>query len=222
MTDKKEAVILLHGIADTMINMVAVEHVLKKQGYDAYNITYPSLKHDIKTLSLHLKDVLEEKNTWSDYDKVHFVTHSMGGLVSGFYLQDHKGEIPEEKMGRVIMLGTPHGGSEVADALCNLWAYKVFYGPAGQELTTHARKENQIEPWYELGVIAGTQDWLKKIGEVFSMGPHDGCVSIESTKLEGMSDHIILPIHHSIMGLSPQIHKQIIVFLQQGRFHHDQ
>ena len=37
---------------------------------------------------------------------------------------------------RVVMLGPPNGGSEVADLLKNVAPYRAFYGPAGQQLGT--------------------------------------------------------------------------------------
>ena len=220
MDKRNDTVILLHGIGHSMINMIFLEKFLKKHGYKTCNITYPSLKHDIKTLSQWLHDKLKEKQVWQTAHKVHFVTHSMGGLVSGFYLQDFKNNIPSEKLGRVVMLGAPHGGSEVADGLQDFWLYKLVFGPAGQDLTTHARKNDQIQPDYELGIIAGTQNWLYPLGKIFINQPHDGCVSVESTKLDGMKDHIILPVLHGIMGWNPKIRKQTLYFLEHGEFCH--
>ena len=215
---RRDLVVLLHGIGHSMLNMLVLEKVLKKQGYATLNITYPSMKHDIKALSKWLHDKLEMHQIWQNSDKVHFVTHSMGGLVGGFYLQDFRSAVPPEKLGRVVMLGTPHGGSEVADGLQDFWLYKLVFGPAGQELTTDIRKNDQINVDYELGIIAGTQNWLYPLGKVFIDQPHDGCVSVESTKLEGMKDHIILPVLHGIMGWSPKIQKQILYFLECGEF----
>ena len=220
MTYKNETVVLLHGIGHSMMNMLFLEKALKKQGYTTYNLTYPSLRHDIKTLSKWLNDKLEKKQIWRSSDKVHFVTHSMGGLVSGFYLQDFKEVVHAEKLGRVVMLGTPHGGSEVADGLQDFWLFKLIFGPAGQELTTHARKDDQIKPDYELGIIAGTQNWMYPLGKVLIDQPHDGCVSVESTKLDGMKDHVILPVLHGFMGWSPKIQKQTLHFLEHGEFRH--
>jgi hypothetical protein len=118
------------------------------------------------------------------------------------------------------MLGTPHGGSEVADFFHKNMLYKRYFGPAGQELTTGVRTKEKIKPWYELGMIAGKQDWLYPLGQFCIQKEHDGCVSVESTKLDGQKDHIILPVMHGVMGWSPKIHKQTIHFLQHGVFSH--
>lgn len=218
MNRRSESVVLLHGIGHSMLNMLLLERVLKKQGYKTYNLTYPSLKHGIKTLSAWLHNTLQDKQVWQNSDKVHFIGHSMGGLVIGFYLQNFKSSIPAETMGRVVMLGTPHGGSQVADGLQNFWLYKLIFGPAGQELTTQARRAEQIKPDYELGIIAGTQNWLYPLGKIFIPHPHDGCVSVESTKLDGMADHLVLPVLHGIMGWSASVHKQALHFLRHGQF----
>lgn len=213
-----EIVVLLHGIGHSMFNMVALERALKRAGYQTLNITYPSLRHDIKALSKWLHERLSSEKIWKQADCVHFVAHSMGGLVGGFYLQDFEDEIPADRLGRFVMLGTPHGGSKVADGLKDFWLYKLIFGPAGQELTTDARGKDQIHPRYELGIIAGTQNWLYPLGKVFFDQSHDGCVSVESTKLEGMTDHLTLPVLHGFMGWSPKVQRQVLTFLEEGQF----
>lgn len=216
----KELVVLMHGIGHSMINLYRMELRLKRAGYETLNLTYPSLRHRISDLSLWLRERLQEKQVWITYHKVHFVAHSMGGLVSGFYLQDYKEDIPVGKLGRVVMLSTPHGGSEVADALKDLWLYKFVFGPAGQELTTDQRPSRQISPYYELGIIAGTKHWLYPLGMRFIPALHDGCVSVKNTKLKGMSDHIALPVLHGFMGWNKQVCKQAQHFLENGGFDH--
>ena len=215
-----EIVILLHGIGHSMWNMVFVEKHLKKNGYKTLNITYPSCEHEIDDLTKWLHNKLIAEQVWNNYDRVHFTAHSMGGLVSGFYLENFKEKIPQDKLGRVVMLGTPHGGSEVADGLCHIPLYKKVFGPAGQQLTTCARQNNRINPYYDLGIIAGTQNWLYPLGQIFIKYPNDGCVSVESTKLPGMKDHMTLSILHGFMGWSSKIHHQITYFLENGEFNH--
>jgi hypothetical protein len=214
----KEKVVLLHGIGHTLWNMVFIEKALKDAGYKTFNLSYPSLKHDIRTLSSWLDSKVACSQVWQNSPKVHFVTHSMGGLVAGFYLDTKRDEIPEDKMGRVVMLGPPHGGSEVADFLKGNPLYKWVFGPAGQELTTQVRTNEKITPWYELGIIAGKQNWVYPFGLYCIKDENDGCVSVTSTRIEGMKDHIIMPVLHGFMGWSPEVHEQVIHFLQTGYF----
>lgn len=214
----KETVVLLHGIGHSLWNMTMVERALQKAGYATLNLSYPSRKHDIQFLSQWLADTLDAQGVWRDSNKVHFVGHSMGGLVIGLYLQNHRAALPTEKMGRVVMLGTPHGGSEVADGLKDNMLYQFVFGPAGQELTTATRGANKIKPWYDLGVIAGTQNWMYPLGQAFIKDDNDGCVSVESTRLDGMKDHIVLPVMHGFMGWDGNVHRQIEAFLKGGAF----
>lgn len=216
----KEAVILLHGIGHAAIHMIFMEKALEKAQYKTLSLTYPSLKKDIRENAQWLQDKLEQNDIWQTYNKVHFVCHSMGGLVTGFYLQDFKDAIPAEKMGRVVMLGTPHGGSEVADMLKDFAPYQWVFGPAGQELTTDARKKEQVKPWYDLGMIAGTWGKLHPLGGFAMKQEHDGCVSIDSTHLPGMKDHITMPVSHSFMSWNSDVHKQVVHFLKNGTFDH--
>lgn len=217
----KETVILMHGIGHSLWNMIMVEKALKANGYKVMNLSYPSRKNDIKTLAGWLNRKITTTCLWETEEKIHFIGHSMGGLVIGTYLEQYKQACPAEKMGRVIMLGTPHGGSEVADFLHKNPLYQWVFGPAGQELTTHVRQDNKIQPWYDLGIIAGTQNWMYPLGLFCIKETNDGCVSVKSTKLEGMKDHLIISALHGLMGWQPKIHKQILHFLKHGIFNHE-
>lgn len=216
--NSRQTVVILHGIGHSLWNMVFIERALKKAGYRTLNLSYPSRKHDIETLSGWLNNRLAENQTWENSDRVHFVGHSMGGLVAGTYLQLHRDRFPAERMGRVVMLGTPHGGSEVADFLHQNPLYKYVFGSAGQQLTTHARRDNKLQPWYELGIIAGSHNWAYPFGLFCIREMNDGCVSISSSKLDGMKDHVITPALHGFMGWMPEIHTHILSFLENGEF----
>lgn len=215
---EQETVVLLHGIGHNKMFMIALEKVLQRQGYNTLNLTYPSLRQNIKNLASWLSKKLMQNKIWEKSARVHFVVHSMGGLVSGTYLDLYQDQISKDKMGRVVMLGTPHGGSEVADFLQENPLYKWAFGPAGQELTTSAREADKIKPWYELGIIAGAPDKTFTIGQFFIDTDHDGCVSVESTKVEGMTAHKTMPVLHSLMAWMPDVQKQVIHFLKEGTF----
>lgn len=219
--DGAEAVILLHGIGHTRWNMRPMETALRRAGYETLSLSYPSRRHDIAALSDWLAARIVQSGIWARAARVHFVCHSMGGLVAGGYLESRRADIPAKKAGRVVMLGTPHGGSEVADTLCRLKIYQWVFGPAGQELTTRARGMRRLTPWYELGIVAGTRAWLYPAGLLFIPGIHDGCVSVESTRLPGQKDHLSVPVLHGFMSWSPAIQRQTIHFLQNGQFHRD-
>ena len=217
---ENEIVIILHGIGHNQWNMVFLEWFLKRKGYRTLNLTYPSRKQGIQELASWLNLKLNTKQVWEGYNAVHFVGHSMGGLVIDRYLNIFKSGPMQNKMGRVVMLGTPHGGSEVADYLHQNLLYKFVFGPAGQELTTRARLESRVYPWYELGIIAGRRNWGYPLGWMCIKTEHDGCVSVESTKLEGMKDHITLSVMHGLMSWNGKVYKQVACFIQKGMFSH--
>lgn len=213
-----ETVVLLHGIAKTSNSMKPVEAALRKAGYDVLSITYPSTKKNVRALAAGLREKPLNSAFWDNAEIVHFVTHSMGGLVVQRYLDLYRQDIPAGKLGRVVMMGPPNGGSEVADLLQNISLYRWYYGPAGQDLTTRTRKAAAVTPYYELGIIAGTKEWPYIVSAFVVPGPGDGRVSVEKTKMPGMTDHMTVPATHTFIMDRSDVHRQILSFLKDGQF----
>lgn len=210
---KKQTVILLHGLARKATSMNKLEKALKEQGFTAVNVDYPSTKHDIESLAeSSIGDAIAKVESGS---KINFVTHSMGGILVRQYLRRHK----IENLGRVVMLGPPNSGSEVVDILKNMPGFKAVNGPAGMQLSAKEHGlPNQLGPAnFELGVIAGSRSINLVLSTMLPM-PNDGKVSVESTKLEGMTDHVTLPVTHTFMMRNPSVIEQVITFIQQGKF----
>lgn len=218
-----DRVIILHGVGHTKFDMVGISAFLCKNGYKASAISYPSTRLNLEGLAAYVGGKLEKKRIWETEGKIHFVAHSLGGLVTQKYLET----LPEDKrhrIGRVVMLGTPNKGSEVADYLQHFPPYQWVFGPAGFELTTSARKNAVEKPFYETGIIAGTTGWpyaLTNLLVPWNGLAHDGRVTVESTKTEWMKDHLIMPITHSFMPWSGKINKQVKNFLENGVFIHE-
>ena len=148
-----ECVVLLHGIAKNASSMKKLEAYLKDHGYRTVNFTYPSTTESIEALAGKYLPKAMEPCRKAQAAKIHFVTHSMGGIVVRQYLQNHR--VPEGS--RMVMLAPPNKGSEVVDSLKGLPFYKWIHGPAGQELgTDSASIPNRLKPVnIEVGVIAG-------------------------------------------------------------------
>jgi triacylglycerol lipase len=132
----KETVILLHGIGHTGLNMAGLGWGLHHSGYATQAITYPSTRLSILDNARWLLKYRLNQDFWNHQTRVHFVCHSLGGLVVESYLNLIKDIVSHDKIGKVILLGTPHAGSPIADFLKNFILYRCFFGPAGQELTT--------------------------------------------------------------------------------------
>ncbi|MDY6862183.1 MAG: alpha/beta hydrolase [Thermodesulfobacteriota bacterium] len=209
-------IILLHGLGRTSISMKRLEWVLSDKGYDVINAGYPSTKFSIRHLANdHLDRIIKEHCAEPDR-KIHFMTHSMGGIILRCYLQKHK----LANIGRVIMFGPPNQGSEIADHFKNNFLYKFFMGPAGQEIGTGLNdipcKLGPVD--FELGVIAGNST-LNPYFSYIIPGPDDGKVSVKRAKISGMKDFLVVHTSHSFMIWRKKVIKQAIYFLENGMFY---
>lgn len=210
-------VVLLHGIARSNRSMGKAEQHFAKSGYATLNIDYPSQSAPL----IELAGMLERNLRAADsgrYRKLHFLTHSMGGILVRTYLR----EFSPANLGRVVMLAPPNQGSEVADRLSRWGLFKWFYGPAGLELQTgEAGLPAALgAATFDLGVIAGSKS-LDPVSSSWLPGPDDGKVTVEGTKLDGMADHIVLPVTHTFIMRDRTVLDQAQHFLETGTFHRD-
>lgn len=206
-------VVLLHGIGRSAAAMRKMENDLRRRGYEVMNLDYDSRRYDFAELAKRIKPDIEafaaDKNR-----KLHFVGHSMGALVIRSYVQAYR----PVNMGRVVALGSPNKGSEVADFLNKTGLFERIYGPAGQQLLTSAAISEAFDPpFYEMGVIAGDRT-IDPLSSFIIPGDDDGKVSIASTHVEGQKDHIVLHANHATMPSNAAVIIETAHFLQYGFF----
>lgn len=209
----KECVILLHGLARNDNSLKKLEFVLKRKGYHTVNYNYPSTMYGVAKLAEDtISGALSQCIKGS---KINFVTHSMGGILVRQYLSTK----PIENMGRVVMLGPPNQGSQVVDTLKNIPGFKLMNGPAGMQLGTRKmdipKKLGSAN--FDLGIIAGSRS-INLVLSLMLPNPDDGKVSVENTKLEGMKDHISLPVTHPFMMKNDVVIHEVVHYLKYGKF----
>ena len=186
-------------------------------GYYVVNIDYPSREKTIEQLAGQVVPQGLEQCSFNDMGKIHFVTHSMGGIIVRYYLKNNR----LEELGRVVMLSPPSQGSEVVDELRDTIFYKWFNGPAGQQLGTGPDSlPLQLGPVdYPVGVITGDRHlFFDAYHATLIPGKDDGKVSVERAKLTGMTDFLVVPHAHSFIMDKKQVINETIYFLRHGRF----
>lgn len=211
----KDCVILLHGLVRSSASMEALEERLLSEGYYVRNIDYPSRDFPVEILAEEAVARGIQECEQESSGRIDFVTHSLGGILVRMYLKKNK----RKDIHRVVMLGPPNQGSEVVDKLKNVPGFELMNGPAGMQLGTKTsdipKSLGPVE--FELGVIAGTQS-INLILSIFLPNPDDGKVSVESTKVTGMTDFVTLPVTHPLMMRNDAVIEQTVHFLQYGKF----
>ena len=213
---QQECVIVLHGLGRTAFSMSLIEEALVNENYLGWNEGYPSTSSDIKELS---ETAITDGLDFCDQNKtgtVHFVTHSLGGILVRQYLQHHT----ISNLGRVVMLSPPNHGSEVSDLLKDYTIYQIILGPAAQQLgTDKGSLTEQLGPVKgEIGIITGVSSsdpWFSPV----IPGDDDGKVSVESAKLDEMSDFMTVPNGHTFIMRDETVIRQILHFLKEGTFY---
>lgn len=214
-----DTVVILHGLGRTHWSMTRLAAALEHAGYRVVNLSYPSRTVPLEALAADwLPRQLRETGAEAA-PRLHFVTHSMGGIVVRLWLRDHPAPA---NLGRVVMLAPPNAGSEVTDRLNAFAPFHWFTGVNGRRLGTRTTDLPHIlGPWpaaaADLGVIAGDRP-LNPLFSPWLPGPDDGKVSVASTHLAGERDHLVLHHSHTWLAWRTDTVAETLAFLRTGHF----
>jgi len=210
-----DTVVLIHGLARTHRSMSKMGKALRAEGFSTVFLSHPSRKHNLDILSQQyivpeLKEILS-----AAHEPVHFVTHSMGGILLRLALP----HLAVENISRIVMLAPPNHGSEIVEKMCKFAWFRSFFGPAALELNT-ANQDflKKLPPLpNHCGIIAGDRSAFHLFDKVLPR-PHDGTVSVASTREAGASAYLILHFSHPFIMRADRVITETIHFLQTGKF----
>lgn len=205
--NEKEVIVLVHGLWMKGPELFYIRYKLWRQGYKVYQFHYASL---FKTAEENSSKLYQFVST-IDESVIHFVAHSLGGLVVNHLFQHH--EI--KKNGKVVMIATPLNGSAVAAYLSQKKHLKYLLGKSVVKGLL-----GDAPGWSykrEVCVIAGT----KGIGLGYLLAnsvlqvPNDGTVNLHETRLERANESHEVPRSHFLLLVSNEVVKIIIKFLSK-------
>lgn len=205
-------VICLHGIGRSSKSMNPVIQALAAEQVTAVPFDYPGNRSSLAECAACLRQVVE---SLTGAEQLSFVAHSMGGLVVRRYLQDHT----DPRHLRMVMLGTPNLGADLAAMLKNFVLFRAVFGPAGQELAAGAESvaSGLPVPDFPFGIIAGGRGDERGFNPLLR-GDDDGTVTVACTRLPGAADFLRVNRLHSLLMSDPQVCAAIRCFLKNGRF----
>ena len=211
-----DCVVLLHGLARSAMSMNPMQRALIDEGFETANIDYPSRDYTVEELAqIAIPKGLDACRAKEGVGRIHFVAHSLGGILLRQYLS----EKDIAGLGRVVMLGPPNQGSAAVDELRGFPGFDWLNGPAGLQL---GKGEESLPlklgpAAFELGVIAGNRT-IDPITSSVLENPDDGRVSVEDTKLDGMTDFVVVEHSHAFMMRMRRPIELTIRFLNSGSF----
>ena len=210
-----ECVVLLHGVNRSWRAMRPMAEALQQDGFTTVNVDYPSRAGTVDEIAPMAVDNGLDTCREAGAQRIHFVTHSIGGILLRFAHEKH----PIPDLGRVVMLAPPNQGSEIVDKTRFVPGASLVGGKALLQLGTGADgvPANLGPVDFEVGVVAGTgtmNPWMSAM----LPNPDDGKVSVARTRVEGMSDFLIVDDNHHYIVEDEIVIRNTRAFLKTGSF----
>ena len=203
-------VVYVHGLWMPGDESLILKHRLAQDfGLNLHSFRYSAAGSSMADISARLAEFVSGLQA----PAVHFIGHSLGGLVIHRFLERH----PEQPHGRAVFLGTPCVASRAAVIAARFAPLAHFMG---QSVAEELLRPNQ-RSWAqqrELGIVAGTQPI--GVGQLLAAfdEDNDGTIAVSETRMPGATDHITLPVSHLGLLVSARVARETGLFLTQGRF----
>ncbi|UTW11660.1 esterase/lipase family protein [Marinobacterium rhizophilum] len=208
-----DIIILVHGFNRGRRDMARLAAGLARQGWNTRSLRLPTLFGDMDACVGAMQTQLEEIE--GRYRRVHFVAHSLGGLITLNYIRKTR----PRNIGRCVFIATPHGGSRLAQIASRIPGYARVFRPVAELLPTAAYDNCHAASGLCVGVIAGYRN-SGVLGRLFLSSHSDGRVEVASALAGGATDSILLPYGHQEIHQQQETCEQVQAFLSKGTFNH--
>ncbi len=203
-THQRELIVLIHGLMRTSMSMTFLKSYLEHQGYQVYSYSYPSAKYTIRDHGLYLKNYIAHLIAENPGAKIHFITHSLGGIISreaiAFLTKNQL-----QHIGYLIMMAPPNQGSFLAKISTQFFPW--FTSPIKPLAELSSDKNSYVHhvpvPNIKMGIIAGR---------------FDAKVPPSSAMLNETTDLVVINSTHTFIMSNFETEKLILNFLEKGTF----
>ncbi|MEZ4241471.1 MAG: alpha/beta fold hydrolase [Myxococcota bacterium] len=207
-------VLLLHGIFRSKDSFGPMVKALQAAGYEAHGVNYPSTRQGLDDHADQVERLLERLE---GARRVSFVTHSMGGIVARVLLaREQAAWRSRVQPHRLVMIATPNRGAELATRVTQLPGSWAVGGPSLVQLRAEHHEAIPL-PTIPFGIVAGARGdgrgfnpWLP--------GDNDMTVTVDSTRLEGAEDFLVVKAVHTFIQVQPAVIEATVRYLESGRF----
>jgi triacylglycerol lipase len=216
MRNKGDYVVLVPGVVGGIGSMKMIAKSLHEKGYQVIPFDCSMRKYSIQVIATKFLHGFVSHHCLDSKKKIHFVTHSLGGIVVRRLLQEYH----SLRIGKVVMMAPPHHGAEMVRVFDNVFLRKLFLGVPGRQINISDKSyvhglDKKVK--YDLGIISGNKS-INPLSFFLIKGKNDGFVSVDRTKLDGMKGHTVIHSSHHGMLVNGRAINKTISFLRRGEF----
>ncbi len=211
----EQVTLLLHGLFRTSRSMASIGKYLEEKGLgEPVSVEYASTRASIADHAQALRELVENI---PGTPTINVVGHSMGNIVVRHAVGDWLKDDPRDVLGRfnrMVMLGPPNQGANIARHLGKLKLFGILAGRGGMELgpAWGELHGHLATPPFPFAIVAGRLDSLP-ISNPLVEGANDFVVSLAEAQLAGAAETLEVPVMHSFLMDDARVHEACYNFL---------